>query len=127
MSAQLRMIGMVVEDMAASLSFYRALGLEVPEGAEESPHVEVKLGEGVVFFWDTAFVGAYDPGREEPKGGYRVLPEFFLENEGAVDAKYEELVGMGYRGHKAPFATPFAPRLAMVDDPDGNTVLLSAV
>lgn len=123
---QLKMVGLVVEDMARSLGFYRKVGLEIPEGAEEQPHVEVEIGGGVVLFWDSAFVGAYDPDREKPEGGYRILPEFFLEGEEAVDAKYRELTGLGYRGHRAPFTTPFASRLAMVDDPDGNTVLLSA-
>ena len=50
------MIGLLVEDMERSLGFYRALGLEIPEGAEEEPHVEVEIGEGVVLFWDAVFV-----------------------------------------------------------------------
>ena len=120
------MIGLLVEDMGRSLGFYRRLGLEVPEGAEEQDNVEVEVGGGVVLFWDAAFFGVHDPDREEPKGGYRILLEFFVGSEATVDARYGELVAEGYHGHKAPFETHFGAYMAMVDDPDGNTVLLTA-
>jgi predicted lactoylglutathione lyase len=120
------MIGLLVEDMERSLGFYRALGLTIPEGAEEQEHVEIEIGGGLVLFWDAAFVGAYDPDREEPNGGYRILPEFFVGSEEAVDALYAKLVADGYRVHGPPFETHFGAYMAMVDDPDGNTVLLTA-
>ena len=34
------MIGMAVKDMAATLSFYRLLGLDIPAGVEGEPHVD---------------------------------------------------------------------------------------
>jgi predicted lactoylglutathione lyase len=120
------MIGLLVEDMGRSLAFYRALGLTIPEGDEEREHVEVEIGGGLVFFWDASFVGTYDPEREKPKGGYRILPEFFVGSEEAVDALYGKLVAEGHRGHGPPFETHFGAYMAMVDDPDGNTVLLTA-
>ena len=126
LSTRLSMVGLMVEDMAKSLAFYRGLGLEIPEGAEEQGHVEVEIGGGVVLFWDAVFAGAYDPDRDEPKGGSRVLLEFFVGSVEAVDARYGELVAEGHRGHKAPFETHFGAYMAMVDDPDGNTVLLTA-
>ena len=126
MGARLSMIGLLVEDMGRSLGFYRRVGLEIPEGAEKQEHVEVEIGGGVVLFWDAAFVGAYDPEREEPKGGYRIVLEFFVGTREAVDARYEELVADSYRGHKAPFETHFGAYMAMVDDADGNTVLITA-
>ena len=126
LSVQLKMVGLMVEDMARSLGFYRRLELEIPEGAEEQVHVEVEIGSGVMLFWDAAFVGAYDPDREKPQGGYRILLEFFVGSKEAVDARYEELVAEGHRGHKEPFETHFGAYMAMVDDPDGNTVLLTA-
>jgi predicted lactoylglutathione lyase len=120
------MVGLMVEDMARSLAFYHRVGLEIPDGAEEREHVEVEIGGGVVLFWDAVFVGAYDPDREKPEGGYRVLPEFFVGSREVLDARYGELVACGYRGHKTPFETHFGAYMAMVDDPDGNTVLLTA-
>ncbi|MEU7604906.1 VOC family protein, partial [Streptomyces sp. NPDC041003] len=39
MTPRLDMIGLVVSDMAASLAFYRRLGLDVPADADGLPHV----------------------------------------------------------------------------------------
>lgn len=119
------MVGMVVDDMAASLAFYRTLGLDLPEGSESSSHVEAKMDGDVILFWDSAFVDTYDPERTTPAGGYRVLLEFAVGGKREVDTRYAELTGHGYRGHRAPFDTSFGTYLAMVDDPDGNTILLS--
>ena len=125
MSLQLSMIGLVVGDMAVSLEFYRRLGIEIPEGSEEKPFVLKRMESGVSIFWDTVFADKYDPDGERPESGYQVMLEFFLEDERAVDAKYEEMTRYGYRGRREPVQT-FGPYAAMVDDPDGNVVLLSA-
>jgi hypothetical protein len=52
--------------------------------------------------------------------------EFFVDGDEAVNAKYEELTGAGYRGRRPPFRTDFDAWMALVDDPDGNTVLVTA-
>ena len=49
MSARLDMIGLVVEDMARSLAFYRELGFEFAADAEGKPHVEATLPGGLHF------------------------------------------------------------------------------
>ena len=74
---------------------------------------------------DTFFTKRHYPDMEPPEGGSRVMLEFFLDDEAAVDAIYEELVGFGYTGPMAPEQT-VGPYAAMVEDPDGNIVLLSA-
>ncbi len=126
MSLQLSMVGLMVRDMAASLEFYRRLGLEIPEGSEDEPFVQKRMQSGVSMFWDTVFADNYDPQREVPGGGYQVMLEFFLEDEGAVDSKYEEMTRhYGYGGRLEPVQT-FGPYAAMVEDPDGNVVLLTA-
>ncbi len=90
------------------------------------PFVQKRMQSGVSMFWDTVFADKYDPEREVPRGGYQVMLEFFLEGERAVDAKYEEMTRhYGYRGRLEPVRT-FGPYAAMVDDPDGNVVLLTA-
>jgi hypothetical protein len=43
-SLQLSMVGLVVRDMAVSPEFYRTLGIEIADGAEEKPFV-LKLME----------------------------------------------------------------------------------
>jgi predicted lactoylglutathione lyase len=125
MSFQLSMVGLIVGDMSAALEFYRRLGLDIPQGAEDKPFVQLQMESGVTIFWDTFFAGRHYPDMEPARGGSRVMLEFFLEDEAAVDAKYEELLGYGYQGPMKPEQT-VGPYAAMVEDPDGNVVLLTA-
>ena len=71
MSLELSMVGLVVKDMAASLEFYRRLGVEIPAGAEEKRFVMKRMESGVTLFWDTVFADTYDPTRQPPTGGSR--------------------------------------------------------
>jgi predicted lactoylglutathione lyase len=127
MGLELYMVGVIVEDMARAAEFYRRLGVDVPEDIEDQGHVEVKMS-GMTFFLSTKEANArWDPARtDDASGGYRMILEFYLESRAALDAKYEELTGYGYAGHCAPYDVTPTMRFAMVDDPDGNTVLLSA-
>jgi catechol 2,3-dioxygenase-like lactoylglutathione lyase family enzyme len=127
MGLELYMVGVIVEDMARAAEFYRRLGIDVPEGADGEDHVEVKMS-GLTFFLSTQTANArWDPARTDATGaGYRVILEFYLESGAALDAKYEELTDFGYVGHCAPYDVTPTLRFAMVDDPDGNTILLSA-
>jgi predicted lactoylglutathione lyase len=125
MSLELAMVGLVVEDMPTSLEFYRRLGVDIPQRADHEEFVMHRMDSGVTIFWDTVFVKRYDPSREKPTGGYRIMLEFFLADNNAVDAKYEEMVGYGYDGRAAPIQT-FGPYAAMIDDPEGNMILLTS-
>ncbi len=127
MALEIYMVGVIVEDMPRALEFYRRLGVAIPEGSENQQHVEVKMG-AMTFFLSTKTLNArWDPARTDVTGsGYRMILEFYLESREAVDAKYTEMIGYGYKSHIAPFETPFKMYFAMVDDPDGNTILLSA-
>jgi hypothetical protein len=68
----------------------------------------------------------WDPAPTPASGGYRIILEFYLETRAALDAKYEELTGFGYESHCAPYDVTPELRFGMVNDPDGNTILLSA-
>lgn len=126
MALELYMVGVIVEDMARAVEFYRRLGVEIAEGAETQHHVEVKMS-GLTFFLSTKLINArWDPARSDASGGYRIILEFYLENRQAVDEKYAEMMNYGYASHVAPFITPFNMYFAMINDPDGNTILLSA-
>ena len=125
MSLELSMVGLVVESIPTSLEFYRRLGVDIPAEADAERFVMHRMESGVTVFWDTVFAKTYDPAREEPAGGYRIMLEFFLESNDAVDAKYEEMVGYGYHGRRSPGQTT-GPYAAMVDDPDGNMILITA-
>lgn len=126
MALELYMVGVMVSDMDKAVEFYRRLGVDVPEGSETKHHVEIKMS-GLTFFLSTHRMNAkWDPAKTEASGGYRIILEFYLESRAALDAKYTEMIGYGYESHVAPYDTPFNTYFAMVNDPDGNTVLLSA-
>ena len=120
------MWGFVVEDMARSLAFYRKLGMEFPEGSDELEGFVIPIGGGLQMFWSTVFAAKNDPAWTPPSGGYRMLMEFFVDGREAVDALYESLIADGHPGHRSPFVTDFGAYMAMVDDPDGNTILVTA-
>ena len=67
MSPQLDVFGIVVSDMARSVGFYRLLGLEFPDGAEDEQHVEAPLPGGMRYALDTEDVmRGFDPGWKRP-------------------------------------------------------------
>jgi hypothetical protein len=53
-------------------------------------------------------------------GGYRIILEFYCGSHEAVDGKYEELVGFGYRGHHPPYDVTPTLHFAFVDDRTGT-------
>jgi catechol 2,3-dioxygenase-like lactoylglutathione lyase family enzyme len=126
MEIQLSMVGLVVRDMPRSLRFYRQLGLDIPASDDEKPFVLHRMGSGVTIFFDTVFAARYDRNHRAPEaGGYGAMLEFYLGEDAAVDAKYAELTALGYQGRMSPEQTP-GPYAAMVDDPDGNVILLTS-
>jgi catechol 2,3-dioxygenase-like lactoylglutathione lyase family enzyme len=123
MQARLDVIGIVVEDMARSLAFYRQLGLEVPPEADQQPHVEAPLPGGLRLAWDTVeTIRSFDPGWQPPSGGPRIGLSFRVDTPAEVDSDYDKLVSLGYEGHKAPWDAFWGQRYAVVHDPDGNPV-----
>lgn len=119
------MVVLLIEDLARSVAFYRRLGVEFPADVDRRRDVAVDLGGGHTLVLTSTFA-TNDPDRREPSGGARTMLEFFVDGDDAVNAKYEELVTAGYHGRRAPFRTDFDAWMALVDDPDGNTVLVTA-
>ncbi|MFF8841707.1 VOC family protein [Streptomyces sp. NPDC015127] len=127
MTPRLDAVGLVVSDMAASLAFYRRLGLDVPAGADSAPHAEATLPSGLRVLWDTEeTVRSFDHGWTAPSGGDRTGLCFRCESPAEVDAVYDELVSAGYRGHLKPWDAVWGQRYAVVLDPDGMGVSLFA-
>ncbi|HET9344872.1 MAG TPA: VOC family protein [Candidatus Limnocylindrales bacterium] len=119
------MVVLLIEDVPRSLAFYRRLGVEFPADADRQKDVQVPIGDQHQLVLTTSFVQV-DTEREEPRGGSRVMLEFFVDGNEAVDAKFAELTEAGYHGRRAPFTTYFGAYMCLVDDPDGNTVLVTA-
>jgi uncharacterized glyoxalase superfamily protein PhnB len=122
-------IGIVVRDLAASVAFYRRLGLEFPEGAKSSEegHVEAELPGGMRLMLDTVeTIRSFDPDWREPSGDPRVSLAFRCDSPEAVDSVYRELVDAGCAGTKEPWDAFWGQRYAQLHDPDGNGVDLFA-
>ena len=127
MTPRFAVIGVVASDMAASLAFYRRLGLVLPEGAEQQPHVEAELPGGLTLALDTEeTIRSFHPGWKPPAGGGRVGLAFRCGSPAEVDAVYEDLVAAGYHGELKPWDAFWGQRYATVHDPDGNGVDLFA-
>ena len=127
MTPRFDVIGLVVSDLAASLAFYRRLGLVFPEDAEKQPHVEAALPGGLRLALDTEeTVRSFHPGWRPSTGSGRVGLAFRCDSPAEVDGVYKELVGAGYHGELDPWDAVWGMRYAVVHDPDGNGVDLFA-
>jgi catechol 2,3-dioxygenase-like lactoylglutathione lyase family enzyme len=113
-------LNIVVADMAATLAFYRRLGLAPNE--TDGTHAEASLPGGLSMEWDSAESAAlWDSGSRGPVAGSIVLG-FTLPTRQAVDDLYLELTTAGYHGRQVPYDAFWGSRHAIVDDPDGNGV-----
>lgn len=127
MTLHLGFIGIVTHNMAASLAFYRTLGVSIAPGQEEAPHAEGKLGDGVTLAWDTIdTIRGFDPGFEPATGGHRIALAFKKGSAAEVDSAFAELISAGYRAHVEPWDAHWGQRYATLLDPDGNSVDLYA-
>lgn len=128
MAPRFDLIGVVVSDMAASLAFYRRLGLDIPPDSDAEPHVEVTLTGGTRVAFDTedtikSFDGSWKP---PAAGGHRLALAFACDDPADVDATYSSLTESGSSGHLAPWDALWGQRYAIVLDPDGNHIELFA-
>lgn len=127
MEARLDVVELIVENMAQSLAFYRHLGLNLPPDADREQHVETTLPGGLRLAWDTVeTIQSFNPDWTPPGAGYRMGLAFLLASPTDVDRAYDELVSLGYTGHKQPWDAYWGQRYASILDPDGNNVDLFA-
>ena len=125
----LNQLNLVARDMEATLTFYRRLGLEIPDAsvwrtASGAHHCEVTMPNGLSLEFDSvALAKRYNAGWQEPAtGGSRGVVGFSLPSREAVDERYAELTAAGYAGRQSPYDTFWGARYAIVEDPDGNHV-----
>ena len=121
----LSQLNLIVEDMEATMAFYRRLGVEIPEPFRFRTgihHVDVEMPEGLHFDFDSpALAQAYDAGYV-PGSGVRAVIGFSVETREAVDAHYREMTEAGHRGLQPPYDTFWGSRYTILEDPDGNHV-----
>jgi catechol 2,3-dioxygenase-like lactoylglutathione lyase family enzyme len=126
MTVRMNAISIVVADMGRALAFYRRLGVAVPPGSDDQPHVEAALPGGLRLLWDTEdTVRSFMP--EWTRGGSDGMSlAFECDSPAEVDKLYAELAAEGYHGEKEPWDAFWGQRYAVVLDPDGNGVDLFA-
>ena len=122
-------LNLVVRDMEASIAFYRAVGLGVPDEAiwrtqSGAHHVVMRMPDGFELALDSYPLAAeYNAGwRPVSDPGSRMVMSFRLEDAAAVDAAYERLTALGHASAQPPYYTFWGSRYAIVEDPDGNHV-----
>lgn len=126
MPPRLDLIGIIVQDMAASLAFYRRLGFDIAAEADTEGHVEAMAG-GLRIAWDTVeVIKGFDPGWLPPVGDHRIGVAFLCDSATEVNELYADLTAAGYAGYKEPWDAFWGQRYAIVRDPDGNPIDLFA-
>jgi catechol 2,3-dioxygenase-like lactoylglutathione lyase family enzyme len=119
-------IGLVVADMAASLAFYRKLGLDLPSALDTEGHAEAVLPGGVRLMFDThEVIRSFDPDFRPPTGEGASLA-FLCADAAEVDTVHAEMVAAGHQSRMPPWDAAWGQRYAVLADPDGNTVDLFA-
>jgi uncharacterized glyoxalase superfamily protein PhnB len=125
-------LNIVSGDTAASVAFYRRLGVAIPEpriwrtdtgihhvsaqvpDASESPQLDL----------DSAFFArVWNEGwRERPDLGGRVVVGFGVGARENVDRLHDDMTLAGYRSLQAPYDAFWGARYAVIEDPDGIAV-----
>jgi uncharacterized glyoxalase superfamily protein PhnB len=118
------MLNLVVADMAASVAFYRRLGIAVPESQDTAAaHVQLRMPGGFSLELDTAESARFwHAGWRSDPAGVNVVIGFSLPTREAVDVRYAALTAAGYAGRQPPFDAFWGARWAIVADPDGNDI-----
>ncbi len=125
-------LNIVCGDPAASIAFYRRLGVDIPEAAvwrtptgihhvgaaDESDDQVIHLDLDSATFarvWNTGWAD-----RNDLRG--RVVVGFRAPNRAAVDDIFHDMTGAGYRGLQKPHDAFWGARYAIIEDPDGIAV-----
>ena len=122
---ELNAIGITVADMAASIRFYRLLGLDVPDTPDEG-HVDAFLPNGVRFMLDSEeVVRSFIPDWQRTNGN-QIGVALECASPAEVDEVYARVVAAGFEGEKDPWDAFWGQRYALLIDPDGVRVSLYA-
>jgi len=122
---ELNAIGIAVSDMAASIRFYRLLGLDVPETPDEG-HVDAFLPNGVRFMLDSEeIIRSFMPDWSRQNGN-QVSLALKCASPSEVDEIYARVTAAGFEGEKEPWDAYWGQRYALLGDPDGVRVNLYA-
>jgi uncharacterized glyoxalase superfamily protein PhnB len=118
-------IGIVSEDPARAVAFYKLLGVELAKYSE-ADHYEATTPSGVRIMLDSVeLIRSFEPSFEKRRGTGLVMC-FKQPSSKAVDELYAAITRAGHTSIKAPWDAFWGQRYACVADPDGNQVDLFA-
>jgi uncharacterized glyoxalase superfamily protein PhnB len=121
----LNAIGIVSSDMARSISFYRLLGIDVPETPDEG-HVNASLPNGVRLMFDSEEeMRKFRPDWTRETGN-QVALAFECSSPTEVDQLWARVTQAGFESVKEPWDAFWGQRYAQLRDPDGVAVDLYA-
>ena len=125
-------INIICGDLRESLTFYRRLGIEIPDarvwyastGAHHASAFELS-SDGVVDLDldSTAFAQRWNigwKGRTDLRG--RIVVGFGLPSHSDVDELFRKMTDAGHRGLQGPHDAFWDTRYAIIEDPDGVAV-----
>jgi uncharacterized glyoxalase superfamily protein PhnB len=125
-------LNIVSGDPAASIEFYRRLGVAIPASrvwpSEAEPHHvsagEAGNGEAPQLDLDSvAFAKLWNTGwRSSDDLRGRVVIGFGVKQRDAVDRLHAHMKAAGYRSLQEPYDTFWGARYAVMEDPDGLAV-----
>jgi predicted lactoylglutathione lyase len=114
-----------VRDLERSIEFYRLLGLDVPDPHADRPVAKYETSNGLTIIFTTDEVARrFDSGWIRPQHGYQQVMEFIVDDDASVNAVWDRLTSAGHKGTTPP-GHIIGPYATMVEDPDGNVVLIS--
>jgi len=125
-------VNLVCGDVEASVTFYRRLGVEIPDAriwctATGTHHVgatDDAADRAIAFDLDsTAFAQKWNAGwKGQPNLKGRIVVGFGVATRADVDDVYRDMTGAGYRGLQEPIDAFWGARYAIIEDPDGIAV-----
>lgn len=121
----LSQVNLVVNNLAASVTFYRTLGLTVENARQPEwvpHHATVVMPNGMRLEMDSAeFAKQWNRGLKDRLGGAGCVLFFDVSSAAAVDRLFG-LLAANYAVQQAPRDAFWGARYAIVEDPDGNAV-----
>ncbi len=124
MNMRLDGFGILVEDMASMIRFYRdVLGFEIKESEDTSNVYLVKDGTLFLLYGRKDFEKMTNRKYEYVKGlnGHFELA-LYVDSFDEVDAAYDRVIGQGATPVLAPTTEPWGQRTCYIADPEGNLI-----